>query len=407
MEYLPRYLVALNRTSDNFGGKVNVMKIVLYGNGGSGNHGCEAIVRGTFELLREPFLIASESVSEDKKYGLEEFGQIYEAKTKNVNKIQLVKAYAKLKLTGNYTEMDGIHYLKFIKQFKGKADFALSLGGDNYCYSNQSFYAFLNRAYRKKGFKTVLWGCSIEPDIIKNEEILRDLNSYSLIVTRESITYNAVKAVCDNVILNPDPAFFMPAQKCELDERFNDGNVVGINISPMIISNEKNTGVTYENYKNLVNYILKNTDMSVAFIPHVVWSHNNDKIVLQRLYEDFDKNPRLILIGDYKAPELKYIISKCRLFIGARTHATIAAYSSKVPTLVVGYSVKAQGIALDLFGTYENYVIPVQSLKKKGQLTEAFIWLAMNEKKIRMHLEQFIPQYIKAGREVKNALEKI
>lgn len=383
------------------------MKIVLYGNGGSGNHGCEAIVRGTFELLREPFLIASESVSEDKKYGLEEFGQIYEAKTKNVNKIQLAKAYAKLKLTGNYTDMDGIHYLEFIKQFKGKADFALSLGGDNYCYSNQSFYAFLNRAYRKKGFKTVLWGCSIEPDIIKNEEILRDLNSYSLIVTRESITYNAVKAVCDNVILNPDPAFFMPTQKCELDERFNDGNVVGINISPMIISNEKNTGVTYENYKNLVNYILKNTDMSVALIPHVVWSHNNDKIVLQRLYEDFDKNPRLILIGDYKAPELKYIISKCRLFIGARTHATIAAYSSKVPTLVVGYSVKAQGIALDLFGTYENYVIPVQSLKKKGQLTEAFIWLAMNEKKIRMHLEQFIPQYIKAGREVKNALEKI
>ena len=34
------------------------MKIVLYGNGGSGNHGCEAIVRGTFELLQESCLIA-------------------------------------------------------------------------------------------------------------------------------------------------------------------------------------------------------------------------------------------------------------------------------------------------------------------------------------------------------------
>ena len=146
------------------------MKIVLYGNGGSGNHGCEAIVRGTFELLQESFLIASEAVEEDKKYGLEKLGDIYEAKTSKVNMVQLAKAYVKLKLTGNYTDMDGVPYLNFIDNVRGKADLALSVGGDNYCYSNQSFYAFLNQAYQKKGIKTVLWGCSIEPDIIKNEQ---------------------------------------------------------------------------------------------------------------------------------------------------------------------------------------------------------------------------------------------
>ena len=70
-----------------------------------------------------------------------------------------------------------------------------------------------------------------------------------MVVARESITYNAVKEVCSKVFLAPDPAFFMQAQKCELDERFKDSNVVGINISPMIISNETNVGVTYENYK--------------------------------------------------------------------------------------------------------------------------------------------------------------
>ena len=63
----------------------------------------------------------------------------------------------------------------------------------------------------------------------------------------------------------------MQDQKCELDERFKDSNVVGINISPMIISNETNVGVTYENYKKMINYILQNTDMKVALIPHVVW----------------------------------------------------------------------------------------------------------------------------------------
>ena len=383
------------------------MKIVLYGNGGSGNHGCEAIVRGTFELLQESFLIASEAVEEDKKYGLEELGDIYEAKTSKVNMVQLAKAYVKLKLTGNYTDMDGVPYLNFIDNVRGKADLALSVGGDNYCYSNQSFYAFLNQAYQKKGIKTVLWGCSIEPDIIKNEQVSRDLKSYEMVVARESITYNAVKEVCSKVFLAPDPAFFMQAQKCELDERFKDSNVVGINISPMIISNETNVGITYENYKKMINYILQNTDMKVALIPHVVWSQNNDRVVLQKLYKDFEENPRLILVADHKAPELKYIISKCRLFIGARTHATIAAYSSRIPTLVVGYSVKARGIAMDLFGTYKNYVIPVQSLEQSGQLIEAFKWLEMNEERIRIHLEQVIPEYIKTGREIKNALKKI
>ena len=343
------------------------MKIVLYGNGGSGNHGCEAIVRGTFELLQESFLIASEAVEEDKKYGLEKLGDIYEAKTSKVNMVQLAKAYVKLKLTGNYTDMDGVPYLNFIDNVRGKADLALSVGGDNYCYSNQSFYAFLNQAYQKKG----------------------------------------IKEVCSKVFLAPDPAFFMQAQKCELDERFKDSNVVGINISPMIISNETNVGITYENYKKMINYILQNTDMKVALIPHVVWSQNNDRVVLQKLYKDFEENPRLILVADHKAPELKYIISKCRLFIGARTHATIAAYSSRIPTLVVGYSVKARGIAMDLFGTYKNYVIPVQSLEQSGQLIEAFKWLEMNEERIRIHLEQVIPEYIKTGREIKNALKKI
>ncbi|MFR4670990.1 MAG: hypothetical protein ACLT69_14285 [Intestinibacter bartlettii] len=56
---------------------------------------------------------------------------------------------------------------------------------------------------------------------------------------------------------------------------------------------------------------------------------------------------------------IKGYISRCRLY-RARTHATIAAYSTCVPTLVIGYSVKAKGIAKDIFGTYENYVLPVQ-----------------------------------------------
>ena len=82
------------------------------------------------------------------------------------------------------------------------------------------------------------------------------------------------------------------------------------------------------------------------------------------------------------------------MFIGARTHATIAAYSSCVPTLVLGYSVKSRGIAKDIFGTDENYVISVQGMKNANLLSEGFLWLLENEKSIKSHLYSMMPDYI-------------
>jgi polysaccharide pyruvyl transferase WcaK-like protein len=93
--------------------------------------------------------------------------------------------------------------------------------------------------------------------------------------------------------------------------------------------------------------------------------------------------------------ELKGFISRCRYFIGARTHATIAAYSTCVPTLVVGYSVKSIGIARDLFGTEHGYVLPVQQLQSKGKLREEFIWLQSQEAAVRQRLQQIMPEYTK------------
>ncbi len=85
----------------------------------------------------------------------------------------------------------------------------------------------------------------------------------------------------------------------------------------------------------------------------------------------------------------------------ARTHATIAAYSSCVPTLVVGYSIKARGIAKDLFGTDEGYVLPVQALAKKEDLVNAFDWLYQNAQAQKAHLQQIMPDYCKRQKKQK------
>jgi len=59
---------------------------------------------------------------------------------------------------------------------------------------------------------------------------------------------------------------------------------------------------------------------------------------------------------EYNAAETKWIISHLSLLAGARTHATIAALSSCIPTLSFAYSIKAQGINRDIFG-HEKYCL--------------------------------------------------
>lgn len=385
------------------------MDVVIYGNGSAGNHGCEAITRGTIAVLGKEnnYFVQSAQPEDDIRYGLQELAQIRPAVSPVKKDMRFLAAYLKMRMAKVYTDMDGLGYVPGIRSAAERCKIALSVGGDNYCYPGTEIYGWLNREYRKNGMKTVLWGCSIEPDLVEKPVISKDLASYDLIVTRESISYDAIHKIQKETILSPDPAFFMEAHACVIDERLKTGNVIGINVSPHILKCEDVKDIAYKNYKHLVAHILKNTDSYVALIPHVVWASNDDRTVLRRLYEDFDCNPRLILVEDHTAPELKYIISHCRMFIGARTHATIAAYSSCVPTLVVGYSVKARGIARDLFGTDENYVLPVQSLSCDTQLTDSFLWLSQQEETIRKHLKKILPNYCAASRHAVNAIASL
>ncbi|MBR2871639.1 MAG: Coenzyme F420 hydrogenase/dehydrogenase, beta subunit C-terminal domain, partial [Clostridia bacterium] len=148
--------------------------------------------------------------------------------------------------------------------------------------------------------------------------------------------------------------------------------------------------------KYFINWLLKETDMSVCLIPHVYTTTSDlyhDLPILKRLFKEIN-SPRISIVDkEYDCEQLKYIISKCRYFIGARTHSTIAAYSMKIPTLVIGYSVKSKGIATDLFGQYENFVLPFKELQSDDELLNAFILLVKNEKWIKQRYEEFLPCY--------------
>ena len=381
-------------------------RIVLYGNGSCGNHGCEAIYRGTKELLDFPMFIQTENEDEDRKYGLDLIADLAPSKSSKVSAAAKAKAYYALKVKKSFTEMDGIYYLGAVKKASKQSDIALSVGGDNYCYGYPEIYAYLNRMYKQYGFKTVLWGCSVEPKLTENTNVVNDLRNYNCIVARESITYDALKKAGANVIYCPDPAFFMKPEITEVDERMHK-DTVGINCSPMIIHNEKSEGIAYRNYKELIEYILRETNMNVALIPHVVWKQNDDREVLSRLYPEFSDKSRIIMVEDHSAPQLKHIISQCKVFIGARTHATIAAYSSGIPTLVVGYSVKARGIAKDLMKGMDNYILPVQDLNHGEQLTQYTMKLLASYDEVKeqlIHTTEAYSDYKDRLRDVINRL---
>ena len=156
-----------------------------------------------------------------------------------------------------------------------------------------------------------------------------------------------------------------------------------------------------------MEYILLSSDDKIALIPHVVWQHNDDRELLKLLYDRFSESGRVFLIEDQNCMSLKNIIANSEYFIGARTHSTIAAYSSKVPTLVMGYSNKAKGIAKDLFGTYENFVLPVQSITKKNELKDAYEWLVEHKDEVLNIYDQKMDEYINRAYRLRGILDKL
>lgn len=268
-------------------------------------------------------------------------------------------------------------------------------------------YIMLHNMMISRGAKTVLWGCSINPEVLSNPEIVNDVRQYQLITARESITYNALKKINPNTILVADPAFGLKTAYAEIPSKFINKNMVGINLSPMVQKEEKISGIIMKNYEILIEHILKETDMAIALIPHVIWDDSDDRIPLMQLYERYKKSGRVLVIEDQNCSKLKYAISKCRFFVGARTHSTIAAYSSGIPTLVVGYSVKARGIARDLFGDEEQYSLSVQRLKETDELLKKFRWILENEELIKKQLNSKIPEVIKRALTAKEYVERL
>ncbi|MGO4184035.1 polysaccharide pyruvyl transferase family protein [Paenibacillus sp. TAF43_2] len=384
------------------------MKIMMFAHESSLNRGCEAIVRSSTAILKEKIggakvYLASSQPETDKV--ISKLDGIYDGSTRSIKRYSYdwLLSSLKMKLFQDESYALGVIHHNIIEKIKDM-DVCLSIGGDNYCYGEQPGWYEIDKRVKAQGKKLVLWGCSIgEEDMTPRK--LEDLQLFDLILSRESLTYNMlVSKGLKNVKLCADPAFTMEKEELALPKGWQEGNTLGLNFSPLVWKRNKQSQAAVD---ELIQHILKTTDMTIALTPHVIIQGNNDYEVLSSYYETYKDTGRVVLLPDnLTAIQYKGYIARMRFFIGARTHATIAAYSNYVPTMVLGYSVKSKGIARDIFGE-EKLVLGIDEISDSRRLIGKFDEMVGEEAELKNRLKQAIPEIKKMSYKAVNYLSEL
>lgn len=368
-------------------------KILIYGVSTYKNRGVEAIVNSTLNQIdtsKYDISIASYDLPFNTKFYKDKVKYINHYRINNLTEEEKKLEEKYYNMPFDYHNFELLYQSDVVKEMEN-SDICISAGGDNYCYPPCSWLYALDEKSHSLGKNTILWGSSLFEEI-DDLELIDNLNNFDVLVIRESLTLNAVKDLVDEdkIVFAKDPAFSLKLKRVKLNDWYKKNkDYVIINVSPLTIKNED----SYNSIVALIKHILDNTNYSVCLLPHVTTEDCNDLDILKELKKNFRNNRVYLEKAKYDCQELKYIISKSKLVVAARTHASIAAYSTCVPTLVIGYSVKSRGIAKDLFGTYDNYVIDSNELSDES-LIEKFDYIEKNRNKIIKTLQKQMPSII-------------
>lgn len=359
------------------------MKYMMPYHLGSGNRGCEGIARGISKLFNIPsdslFLLdmTINEYEKDKELGLEDVGTLFYIKNDFIRVICKV-----LNKIGIRDFLDKYDIQSILKRMN-ENDIILITGGDIYCYKDG--YKFPNKLIaeaKKKGIKSVLFGATVDLRYLPDSAI-DDLNNYSLIISRDSITNESLRKRGLNNYLFPDPAFSLEPVPWDVPAYFKK-KTVGINISCFTTT----SSIFDDNLNALFKYLISK-DYEICLIPHVLWKDQDDRESINKI-DHSDKHFHILDTEKLSYLQIRYAISKCDFFIGGRTHSVISAYCTRIPCLSLGYSQKSVGIAKDI-GLPEFTVIDSKHLENDHVLLDRFVMLEKYDKNdLYLNLENYI-----------------
>ncbi len=390
------------------------MKIVITGITSFRNHGVEALVTTTLDQLRSrlpganflvldrmPEFDASRIQSPDVKFKLDE----------TVRPLYASRARRALLQLSDHVEALGREYQATIRDVQ-TATAVVASGGDVFGseYGHRSLLSHLEplKIARRARVPFFLHAQSIGPfqnlaDTRAFTDVAKDATH---ITVRERMSYDYVTKTLqlprERVTLTADPAFLLTPAQARWREYFGftaKRPVVALSMSQAICNW---MGSDYEQHRRVwcevVEWFRRDLDADLIFIPHVqeISTKNDDRILATQLVRHFDFDPRLqIAGGDFSAADFKGIISQCDFVVAERMHAAIAGLSSGVPTVVIGYSVKGEGILSDLLDTKtvrEAALIPLKDfLEIKTARTRLTLAWKRREAMAR-HLREPLPE---------------
>lgn len=350
-------------------------RVFFAGHNNFGNRGCEALVRSVSGLIRQRYPDArftTPSVAPEL-----DAGQWPDAVSKGIDFVPAAPYPGYLRWWNRARRVlppleklsRPSHRLPVAHEAEmAKSDVVIMTGGDNLSldYDLGSLYdivGYIDNA-KRLGKPALLWGASVGPFTRKPhvEAFMRKhLADYAAITVRESETAKYLRGIgIENVIEVTDPAFTMSPEPFAVDGILPDApeGLVGINVSPLVRNFRANEASRNQLDADVAAFVRELADQGygVVLLPHVGPldgdSWNSDHHYFAGLIQKFGlDHPRIRLApATLNAAQIKYLVSQFRFFIGARTHATIAAFSTGVPTISIAYSIKAKGINRDLFG---------------------------------------------------------
>lgn len=384
---------------------------LLEGNNSYTNRGCEAIAYGTVNILRKHFP-DSQILICSRGWKTEEDASFYSPA--NVKYYPYPRKYffswwvRKIKHALNSDPMKKAYRpFNFEPQLQN-ADVVLTLGGDNWSLDYSTPWYLFDVVDIIKDSKTPLvhWGSSIGPffdDPEFEQQAAKRLQSYDLLLIRESATIDYLHSigVGENIRAVADPAFVMestkPGELTDSVHRMLEEGCFGLNIPARMGPYPSDPEEYFSRMMELVKLLHDLLPIPILLIPHVFGGdkeRNNDYFFLEKIVQGLGISDGHLAVAppELRAPELKWVIGKTLVFAGGRTHSTIAALSSGVPTFFLSYSLKSRGISRDMIG-HEDWLLSIKSTPAQvlAERIQTF-WNSRDE--YRKHLQEVLPSFI-------------
>lgn len=245
----------------------------------------------------------------------------------------------------------GVESLNAINQ----CDYVIDLtAGDSFTdiYGQYTFDGETNvkLLVKKLGKKMILGPQTYGPfSTDKNiQKARKAIESADLVISRDQKSADCIASFSDKIVyVTTDLAFTLP---WEIEDHAPSDKIkIGINVSGLLLSDKtEKTALfvrlktSYDTYiRSVIDWLLTENQYNIYIIPHV---GNDGSDYIRNIYGD-----QLSYCEAFYDPiSAKNQISQMDIFVGARMHATVAAFSSGVATIPTAYSRKFAGLYSNL-----------------------------------------------------------